>query len=265
MCILGEITERILPIREQTIMIKNDSQKIPCYKKAYFVRAEGKKQIFLQSTCALPISIGQSYHEGEKFLSTVYLINKNFKQCIIFVADLLQRFTLQIVSPQLTEEQAYQRSIQNGQEWIDRNQNHLNTMTIPFRVIFWSQLLEQPEFYSLKKRVDHLYEHNESFKNTLDGIAETYIKRQTNTIHSNEESSRIKQLVIDYIKEECAVEPLRNKESFDFTIYPSQTPLSFLIALYENLLPDQTNAPNRFITIRFKQRKEPLYIDANNT
>ncbi|HCU05126.1 MAG: hypothetical protein A2X77_05435 [Gammaproteobacteria bacterium GWE2_42_36] len=245
------------------IMITHHME-IPCYKKAYFVRAEDKKQIFLQSTCALPISVGQAYHEGEKFLSTVYLINKNFKQCIIFVADLLQRFTLQIVSPQLTEAQTYQLSIQNGQEWIDRNQHYLNTMTIPFRVIFWSQLLEQPEFDSPKKRVDHLYEHNESFKNTLDAVAETYIKRQANTIRSNEESSRMKQLVLDYIKEECAIESLRNKEGFDYTIYPSQTPLSFLIALYENLLPDQTNVADRFITIRFKQRKGPFYIDANN-
>ena len=59
-------------------------------------------------SCLLGVSVGQAYHEGEKFSAAIDLLNQTFSQCLILVCDSLQRHTLMLEHRAMSEEEAYQ-------------------------------------------------------------------------------------------------------------------------------------------------------------
>ena len=57
------------------------------------LKGETHQKDLKQSACILPISVGQQYHEGDKFAATIELINVTFGECTIVIADTLGRHT----------------------------------------------------------------------------------------------------------------------------------------------------------------------------
>ena len=56
--------------------------------------SETEKSKFCSSQCFLTISVGQQTHEGERFESTMELVNASFQSCILCIDDSLQRHTM---------------------------------------------------------------------------------------------------------------------------------------------------------------------------
>ncbi len=63
------------------------------YKLSFTNASLGQKKKFKDSCCLLTISIGNGQHESLKFKSTLELVSKSFKSCMIAVCDTLQRYT----------------------------------------------------------------------------------------------------------------------------------------------------------------------------
>lgn len=87
----------------------------------------------------LPISIGQSYHEGSKLDATLNLVARRFSSCDILVADTLQRFNAH-------SEGSYSKTLHEGNEWIARNQEAIDKYGDVFKVIRWDECTSHPWF-----------------------------------------------------------------------------------------------------------------------
>ena len=118
------------------------NRALNCYKKykAYFVGVDDQqKKEFKDAKCVLLISVGQQYHEGEKFNSSIKLVNKHFSFCNILVGDTLQRHTLRINHPDISVSDSYYLAKNSGEMWIERNMQYISTLTIPHKISRWDE------------------------------------------------------------------------------------------------------------------------------
>jgi hypothetical protein len=179
------------------------------------------KQEFKDSHCLLIISVGQKAHEGDIFLSTIQLINNNFKECTILVADSLQRYTLAIETDN-DADSLYQQSMREGDLWLERNKKLYARFTIPYNIVRWDRWLMHPQYMQERAKVDNLYTSNfdveEAFKEVITKFIKRYEVRMDKTLSNYHQTF---QNCLNYLQEECAVMSLRAQEGYDFEIYPS--------------------------------------------
>jgi hypothetical protein len=98
---------------------------------------EERKQ-FHSSKCILPISIGYRLFEGEKLTALLSLINRSFRSCLFQIDDTLQQYTLRILDDGLSIDEAYQKALRAGDEWLDFYEESLQTLTIPYEIKRWN-------------------------------------------------------------------------------------------------------------------------------
>ncbi len=191
--------------------------------KAFFVSSGHLKPCFEQAHCAVPISVGQRYHEDQKFLSTIQLVNKHFKSCTFIVCDTLQRHTLQIYQPHLTDHQAFDLAIEQGADWYQRNKQAINALEIPYEIMHWAHWLQQPDFKIQLGLLESVCQQLANFKLIFNRTAQTFTNR---IIARIPELQRMRDFIFEqsliYLKEECAVYPLWLEQQFDFVLYPGR-------------------------------------------
>ena len=189
------------------------------YEKAKFFANENKLD-FSGKTCILLISVGQRYHEINKLSATIELINQyGFKSCEIVVADTLQRHNM------LDELKSDKNMLaaKQGQEWIDRNQNILTNLTVPYTVRRWDEFLGNPKYPQLKCRIRYEYHHNEEYRQAVDSTIELFLER----IKSRDNNLRHERCLfsncLEYLLEECPIiMPLWAELGYDYIIYPKK-------------------------------------------
>ena len=176
----------------------------------------------LKGTCALPISVGQPYHEAEKMYATVELINKYFSKCVFIVCDSLQRYTLMLYG-NLSEMGAYKEAFKDGATWIERNQKTFQQLDIPYDIVRWDNWYKSDRFDSYLMKIDNLLSIDYNFKNILDSCANDFIEQHfscynENIFSMNRQSALI--LCENYLKEEAAVLLMWQEEDYSFLAYP---------------------------------------------
>lgn len=179
----------------------------------------------IKGKCVLPISVGQSYHEGELFDATLELIEHSCYQCDIVVGDTLQRITMELFHPSLTKEEYYKMSLQAGQEWLHRNTPKiLSKLTIPFRIIHWDKWLFEQNYTHLRERIDHAYETNHYFRKAVNGTIEEFIERfqaRSTDLSTLLDQKQFFDCCLAYLKEECPILfPMWAKYGYQYIIYP---------------------------------------------
>jgi len=143
------------------------NRALNCYKKykAYFVGVDDQqKKEFKDAKCVLLISVGQQYHEGEKFNSSIKLVNKHFSFCNILVGDTLQRHTLRINHPDISVSDSYYLAKNSGEMWIERNMQYISTLTIPHKISRWDEWLKQDKYQYYSNKVSELYNNDSKYK-----------------------------------------------------------------------------------------------------
>ncbi len=140
--------------------------------------------------CFLPISVGQPYHEGTEWDETITLINASFEACVIVVVDELHRFTEKMRNSKLTDEQASNQALQNGQDWITdtneqwqrkKNKKRSNGfhpgLTIPYTITRWSEWTSLDGYQAKKADIDAMYENKDEldFHTYVDVVRLTFI------------------------------------------------------------------------------------------
>lgn len=218
--------------------------------KAYFKHAEEEKPFFKDSNAVLLISVGQPIHEGEKLRATLETINNNFKECDICVADTLQKYNYENYNEQKGDVEDF--AAQRGAEWIERNKNFIQFLTIPHKIWRWDDFLEVPIFQQAREVLLDVYYNDESFKKDIDFTIEEYIFRckkrnpETNVEQIYENS-------LEYLIEECTVYYMlwgkMKEHQYRYIIYPNVISKALKVC-YEKLA--LSNYPNLYKWVHIK-------------
>jgi tRNA-dependent cyclodipeptide synthase len=214
------------------------------------------------SSVMLPISIGQPYHEGEQFFSTTQLVNKNFKETKIVLADTLQRYNVN--GPD--DEKKVAALVKEGDKWLERNKDGIEQIN-NVETKHWSDYLKHKDFEKKKTEIDQLYDTDSGFRKSVEDTVNHFLKRKYNLSLENitRENSPLAQSCISYIKEECAVFLLwLDIDKSSYLLYPNKVNP----AIY-NLMQRKTGkiATPLFtpLVIKFKKIKETYVNGLNNT
>jgi hypothetical protein len=146
------------------------------------------------------VSVGKEKFEGkwvERFINFAKEIK--LQKILIVVADSLQRFNIEIDS-KLSENQAFQESINKGQEWVEKYTPYFSTLEVSYEFIFWETLKEDKDYH---KYFNEILVWNESdfFKQLILESAKAYISRLDRKLYENraiEQSTK-------FLNEESAV------------------------------------------------------------
>lgn len=211
-----------------------------------------ERKRFPQSTCLMPISVGQSIHEGAKFEAVIKLIGSAFKHCTVLVDDSVQRHTLSIIK-QENPDKLYQLAVQEGDDWLARNHNALNKLAIPFEIMRWDDWFNTAGYLPSYNKVKQLYDSNVSYREAIHANIEDFLSRYLkNFLHIEVDKDRAEALCLDYLLEECAVMCLWTEKFYDFEIYPSGRNKA-MAATYEQLIKPLYPDYLRPVALRFKK------------
>lgn len=180
-----------------------------------------EKQLFSKSNCIMPISVGQKMHEGEKFYSTMKLINASFQECTILVDDSIQRHTMKIQNDQ-EEDILHQLANQAGDNWLTRNSISYESLDIPYKILRWDDWLNHTKYSQSYEQISSYYQNNTEYRNELNkSIVEflaRYVQKPENINFNYEKAFNC---CIDYLMEECAVMCLWAESAYLYEVYPT--------------------------------------------
>lgn len=211
-----------------------------------------ERKLFPQSSCLMPISVGQAIHEGEKFAAVIKLINTSFKQCTILVDDSVQRHTIGIMNHASSDE-LYQLAVKEGDDWLKRNEMAYNQLTIPFEIMRWDDWYNSQNYINSHVRVQKEYDSNELFRQAMHANIDDFLTRYLSRFSTKDvDSERAFQLCLDYLIEECSVMCLWTEKAYDFEVYPSGRNKA-MAATYKYLIKPHYPDYLRPVALRFKK------------
>lgn len=235
------------------------------FYKATFSNIPPEERNYLKArTCEVGISVGQPYHEGNKFRATLREVNNIFKEYTIMVADTLQKYTLAIKDDLArTPDDLYEFSAKLGEEWLERNKHIIEEeLKIPYKIIRWNDFINNPNFAIDNQKVKELYSSSPDYKKIVDEVIESFLKRsnKTNVI----DYKRYFNYSLEYLLEEYAVFLQFKDLDFDYEIY--NTINHAILATYKALEVKKENQV-KILEIRFKKITKELFnkkIDFNS-
>lgn len=213
------------------------------------------------SSNMLPISMGESYHEDEKLLATVKLLNTRFSKTKLVLADRLQRHDIDESDPVVYKEKENEL-IKKGDEWLKKNKAALDQIN-NLEIKRWNDYLTHHAYKDKEKKIDEWYENDSSFQKAVQNSASQFLKRKYNLNIKNfdEKTNPKAKSTINYIKEECAVYLLWfDIEDCPYLLYPNKlnTAMYNLIQRVTSKLDKQLLKP---LVIDFKEDKKKINDD----
>lgn len=222
------------------------------YKASLLNLTEDERDFTKSKTCVVPISVGSSAHEGEKFRATLNTVNAHFKKCTIVVSDTLQRHTIAISrDDNKSADELYDLSKLLGDEWIARNEKVIKEeLKIPYEIIRWDHWLESEQFAQNIIRVREAYVSNKQYKLSVDKAIDEFIDRYKK--HQIDEG-RISQNSLEYLFEESTCVLQWFDEHYDYMIYPNGKNNAVYTAL-KLFRPIQSKSLLHYVGIKFEER-----------
>lgn len=217
------------------------------YEKTGFDRYKVKlKNNFLSSdtnltdkSLVLLISVGQQYHEGLKFISTIDKLNRaKISFCNIMVADTLQRH-----NPGNTH-----ISTKNmGEEWLKRNMEYIKGLNCPYKISRWDDLLSHPIYKKHHRNLTDLYSQG-LIKQAFNDTALKFISRNPSASLAN---------CISYLFEECPIiMNMSALEGYDYIAYPQRIS-NAMKSVYDYFIKDYVKGKCQWLQIQFKRKNHP--------
>jgi len=218
--------------------------------KAYFRCPKSYKREFKEAKCALPISVGQRYHNGDEFAAIIERVNNTFKECTIIVCDSLQRYTIQMIE-HCSEERAYKIAMEQGDYWLEKNYNIYNNLSIPYKIMRWDEWLSHSQYKLQKAEIENLYKFQRAFRDAICSTTKKFLIRYTAKFKNIVNKELIFHKSAEYMKEECAVTSLWfPEEDLDFQAYPGSQPNELVIA-YKYFLKSNVDKILQWLSICF--------------
>lgn len=226
--------------------------KIPVIKASFRNNAKDCFKPDKISDVTLIISPGQPYHEGEKFKSTIELVNRsNFRKCYIMIGDSNYRHTLKI-HQKISDNQAYELALATGNAWLERNNQYIEMLTCDYEIIRWDSLLAQPDYSTYRKAVDKIFSDDLVVRDSFLYSAKNFIARCQKGSMSELEYNKAVNYCLEYLLEECAIiMPLWSSRGNHTYVYP-QKMLKAMDATYTALV--EPHREIRWLSLRFKKK-----------
>ena len=211
---------------------------------------------FKGARCLLLISVGQEAHEGERFSSTVDLINHSFQECYILLYDTLQRYTMAL-SSMLSPGEFQEIAGKEGDLWLKRNHIFCNKLSILKKVLRWDQWLQHPAFLTHLDYLKRLLELDPAYKASLEATVDHYLERYTKHLInlSHFDLKRAQALCLDYLLEECAVLCIWPELGCQFEVYTNWHNQAFIETKKRIISPQYPNLL-RSVRIGFRHAKQ---------
>jgi tRNA-dependent cyclodipeptide synthase len=204
------------------------------------------------SAAVLGISVGQPYHEDEKFAATMALMNTCFGSCDVLVADTLQRYNMLDCDFEAASAPARLR----GDAWLARNAAALQTLTVPHNVIRWDECLQSPAFKSSLDAIKKRYSEDEEYRRSFQRDVDEFLRRHKTRNGSLDEhlESIMRERSLLYLFEEIAVFLSYFVErGYNFLPYPGTFPESYAMS-WDLFLAQQHPTLCRNVRIYFRSR-----------
>jgi hypothetical protein len=231
----------------------NSENKIFVVKASFRACPVDERKQFCKASCIMPISVGQKVHEGDKFIATLKLINAYFKTCTLLIDDTIQRFTLQIAEPSLTIDEAYKKSLQLGNSWLERNKHIYEQLTIPYDIRRWDDWRLHPEYPVFYDKIEKIYATDLAYQQAIHSSIEEFTARYLPRLNENNvDRGSAFNRCLNYMKEECAVMCLWAENKYDFEVYPAGRN-SAMTATYEKLIKPIYPNLLHSVALRFKK------------
>ena len=225
--------------------------------KPVFKCDEAFKHIFSRSQCLLTISVGQEVHEGEKFATTLALVNESFQSCILLIDDTLQRHTMAIETDIVCGDALLAVSKEEGRHWLQRNKAVIDKLTIPCTIITWDKWLNHPHFAETRVALEALYGDDAAFRATIDETIDEFLTRydrRSADFHYLSDA-RVRKLCLDYLVEECSAMCLWPELHCHFEVYPSHRNAAMAETHRRFVLPEHDDLL-RPVRVKFKNKKQ---------
>lgn len=208
--------------------MKNSNQ-YPQQMGAYAVKVKYGGGWSSFKTARFHISVGQEYHEGEKFKATMDWAKHRFEKVVICVNDTLQRYNY-AYKTSLSPEQAFLESQRLGDEWIERNNPVIETLP-NYELHRWEDWRNREGFASQYNYILELYNKVPLVKDLIEQDVMTFWKRRSIKEGSPDYSfASFKEASIQYLLEETAAFFLMFKKDDAADVYPGSVLLPCVLA-----------------------------------
>lgn len=197
-------------------MAVSKKQPYPSQLGPYAIRIKEGDEWRSYDTLRLEISIGQNYHEGQKFLCTTDWAKSRFKNVVVLCNDTLQRYNLALIHGGEPDDYLH-KTFREGSEWIRRNWSALSGI----RIARWEDWRSASDFATASENSWSLYRENLTFQNAvLDSIRAVYERRLLRGAVSENDKDRFFRLSLDYLMEETAGLALAYRDYHGISAYP---------------------------------------------
>ena len=207
-------------------------------------------------TARLQISVGQEYHEAEKFMATMEWVKHRFDKVIICVNDTLQRHNA-CFAEGIDEKKAFVKADRAGQHWVMRNAEYIKSLP-DYQIIRWEEWRNRADYKPQLDEIKKLYMANEHVRNLINETIEEFwarcVKREPDI-----DPKRFKDFAHHsrtYLLEETAIFFLMYKEQKAADIYPGSRMVPFEIAQkFSTHAPTPDLGPKAFTAVSFTVNK----------
>ncbi|MBK0018748.1 hypothetical protein [Kosakonia sp. S42] len=209
----------------------------------------GKRTVLL-------ISVGQDYHESDKLVATITLINaSDFAECTIAVADTLQQHNREDPKP----EQNRMLTYQPGEDWLQRNDARIKALRIPHNILRWDEARFNSSCSSFYLAVKRAYQEETDYRSAVDEtiarFTERALKRNPGLV-----ISELKTKCLNYLLEECPIiMPMWASRGYEFIIYP-QPVTSAMLATRTRFVAGAYPGKAQWLSLRFRRRSIPIRL-----
>ena len=229
--------------------------------KACFARSSSVKNDFEGTICALPISVGQPYHEAGKMLATAGLINKYFSKCIIVVCDSLQRHNAALYGNQ-DAASAYEEALKAGESWLKRNAKMFEQIAIPIELVRWNNWYKSEKYPLYLEKIEEMLRTDNNFSAILNNYANAFVEQHLAHYDEKIFSESIEKVIAtckNYLKEEAAVLCMWHDEGkYDFLAYPGNNN-GVMVYVYDHL--KQSGTKNKLVSLKVKFKKTSILTE----
>lgn len=176
--------------------------------------------------CILAINLDSDKFTLEKIDLISNWIETKFSRCLVLIADSLYELSLQMLNPQLDQQQASLLSASKSQEIVQalsakfQFQKQCN-----FETVLSSVIQKYSDYEEYRKNIESIYKKESNFKSSVEKFSEGFL--YSKQIPWSEKSLK---MTCSYVLEDLAIIACIKHRGYKALIYPGYLPLFIEIA-----------------------------------
>lgn len=223
-----------------------------------------EKATFKNENCLATLSIGQAAHTGQNLAATLELINKSFASCTFVLGDTLQRHTIRLKVGFNESDNAIREKMKHeGDEWLCKNIHLLSELEIPWKIMRWDYFLHDRDYNHLANKIEQAYVDDTEYRQIFHHNVDQYLDRLKQRSELVIPEDKARELCLLYLKEECAIMCMWNREGAGHELYASGRAPA-MQATYEKFIKTLNPGLLRPLALRFKKKQSDVVEQAHN-